>query len=617
LEQKYRSPYTGNPIPLSRLFTAEYEIEHIIPQMRYFDDSFSNKVICESAVNKLKDKQLGFEFIKNHHGAIVETGYGRTVKVLDEVAYQLFVKENYAKSGSKRNKLLLDEIPDKMIERQMNDTRYISKFISSVLSSIVREDNNDEGVNSKNVLPGNGKITSALKQDWGLNDIWNDLILPRFERMNRLTGSTAFTAWNNKYQKFLPTVPLEYSKGFQKKRIDHRHHALDALVIACATRDHVNLFNNQSAKSALKRYDLQHKLRNTEKWIDKDGKQKDRFTEFKKPWADFTVKAKDELEKIVVSFKQNLRVINKTTNKYERLVEKNGKLVKELVPQAKGDSWAIRKPMHKDTVSGEVKLVRIKVPKGKILTATRKSIDTSFNVKAIDAITDTGIQKILRNYLSSKGNKPEIAFTPEGLEEMNKNIMRYNDGKRHQPIYKVRVFEVGSKFPLGQSGNKNTKFVEAAKGTNLFFAIYRDENEKRTYETVPLNVVIERQKQGLSSVPETNDKGSKLFFHLSPNDLVYIPSEDERDNISQIDLVSLDKEQVNRIYKMVSSSGSQCFFVRHDIATSVVNKMEYSPLNKMEKSIDGIMIKESCIKLEVDRLGNIKPLGHDVHSSPL
>src|SRR5690606_1366540 len=48
LEQKYRSPYTGQIIPLNKLFTPEYEIEHIIPQSRFFDDSFSNKVICES-----------------------------------------------------------------------------------------------------------------------------------------------------------------------------------------------------------------------------------------------------------------------------------------------------------------------------------------------------------------------------------------------------------------------------------------------------------------------------------------------------------------------------------------------------------------------------------------
>lgn len=35
LEQKYRSPYTGTPIPLSKLFTTAYEIEHVIPRSRF------------------------------------------------------------------------------------------------------------------------------------------------------------------------------------------------------------------------------------------------------------------------------------------------------------------------------------------------------------------------------------------------------------------------------------------------------------------------------------------------------------------------------------------------------------------------------------------------------
>ncbi len=88
LEQKYRSPYTGEIIPLNRLFTTDYEIEHIIPQSRFFDDSLSNKVICESAVNQLKGNQLGLEFIKNNHGEIVETGMGKTVKVFEEDAFR-------------------------------------------------------------------------------------------------------------------------------------------------------------------------------------------------------------------------------------------------------------------------------------------------------------------------------------------------------------------------------------------------------------------------------------------------------------------------------------------------------------------------------------------------
>ncbi|WP_143309585.1 type II CRISPR RNA-guided endonuclease Cas9 [Chitinophaga vietnamensis] len=608
LEQKYRSPYTGAIIPLNKLFTPAYEIEHIIPQSRYFDDSFSNKVICEAAVNKLKDNQVGLEFIKSHHGEIVQTGLGKTVRIFEVKEYEDFVNQHYAKNRSKRNKLLMEDIPEKMIERQLNDTRYISKFISGLLSNIVRSATDDDGVNSKNLIQTNGRITGILKQDWGLNDVWNDLILPRFERMNAQSNSSNYTAWNETYQKFLPTVPLNESKNFSRKRLDHRHHALDALIICCTTRDHINLLNNLYAKSPV-RYDLNRKLRRYEQvsYIHPEtGEKIEREIpkEFHKPWQNFTVGVKNALESIIVSFKQNLRIINKATNHYESWVVKDGVKVKALQKQ-NGQNWAIRKPLHKDTVSGLVNLPRIKVPKGKIITATRKDIDTSFDLKTIEAITDTGIQKILKNYLAARENNPEMAFTPEGLEELNKHIRDYNDGKFHQPIYKARVFELGSKFQLGQSGNKSRKFVEAEKGTNLFFAVYQGEKGKRSFESIPLNIVIERQKQGLSSVPERDIKGQPLLFHLSPNDLVYLPTEDELQQNSNISFRDKHPKYVGRIYKVVSFSGNQVFFIKHEVATSIVNKVEFTSSNKMERSIDGLMIKESCIKLTVGRLGNI------------
>lgn len=560
-------------------------------------------------------------------------------------------------------KLLLEDIPESFIERQMNDTRYISKIVKGLLSNVVREEGEQEAT-SKNVVVCTGNVTTILKRDWGLDAVWNSLVISRFERMNQLTDSTIYTVWNERYQKFLPTVPLELSKGFQKKRIDHRHHAIDALVIACATRDHVNLLNNQSAKSDLKRYDLQRKLRIFEQtsYFDKKADKqvvRDIPKEFIKPWDSFTIDARNELEKIVVSFKQNFRVINKTINKYQ--VYENGK--KNLKSQTKGDSWAIRQPLHKDTVFAKVSLQRIKKVKlsealknlenivdkefrneiqristtyGKFdpdkinkyfkdrkflygkkdvskvdvyyfeteNAAVRKSLDTSFTEKVIKkSVTDSGIQKILLNYLASKDNKPELAFSPEGIEEMNQNILAFNDGKPHQIIRKVRVYEtIGNKFQVGYTGNKKAKYVEAAKGTNLFFAIYADDKGNRSYETIPLNVVVERLKQGLRAVPERNEKGYELLFHLSPNDLVYVPTEEEM--VSGTKCCTEDIK-VDRIYKMVSSTGNQCFFICQNVANSIVNKVEFSPLNKMERSITGEMIKEICVKVHVDRLGKI------------
>lgn len=686
LEQKYRSPYTGEMIPLAKLFTSAYEIEHVIPQSRYFDDSFSNKVICEAEVNKLKDRQLGFEFIKAHKGEKVQISQGKTVEIFSIEAYEKFVKDNYANNRTKMKKLLMDDIPDGFIERQLNDSRYISKLIKGLLSNIVREklpngEYEQEAV-SKNLISCNGSITDRLKKDWGMDDVWNRIVLPRFERLNELTGKDNFTAVN-KQGHLIPNMPLELQKGFNKKRIDHRHHAMDAIVIACTTRDHVNLLNNEAAHSKKYdksyRYDLQSKLRRK----DEEG----HYKEFVKPWDSFTSDAKQALDNIIVSFKQNLRVINKTTNYYQHYDE-NGKKV--LVKQEKGDNWAIRKSMHKDTGWGEINLrftkevslnealknpksivnkdfkrkvqellvqghdakyIRkyvednkdvwsdIDIKKIKVYYFTKDTNERYFATRfmsdlvgymsgikdydkaiaKIEGITDTGIQKILKAHLQAKDNNPELAFSADGIDEMNHNIVDLNGGKPHKPIYKVRHYESGNKYSIGQKGCKVKKFVEADKGTNLFFAVYTiDKLDKktgnvekvRTFATVPLNIVIDCQKKyqkewkmELDKVlkeKEIVDKEAVLHFILSPNDLVYVPTSDELRNG-----INADKIDKSRVYKMVSSSGSQCFFINNKVASIIVNKVEYSPLNKMERSISGEMIKEICIPIKVDRLGNV------------
>nr|WP_315198707.1 type II CRISPR RNA-guided endonuclease Cas9 [uncultured Flavobacterium sp.] len=687
LEQGYISPYTGNIIPLSDLFTTKYQIEHIIPQSRFFDDSLSNKVICESAINPkpYKDNQTAMEFINNQGGRIVPelSTNSRTVKIFTKEDYVKHITNYYGKNKSKQKRLLTEEIPEKFIERQLNDTKYISKIVKNLLSKIVREDDEQE-VTSKHIVSLNGSITSKMKQDWGLNDVWNNIITPRFERLNAITNSNDFgrielkkDEFGNKgKQVFQTTVPDAIAKGFSKKRIDHRHHALDALVIACVNRTHINYLNNLNAKDEDDK-SIKHELRNKLCFKTKPDANGNYKWEFYKPWENFTKKTEDELNQTIISFKQNTRVINKTVNKYQVWKEEDGAMKKVIVKQTKGDNWAIRKPMHAETVSGKVFLKRIKqshitianaieqiefivdkevkkqlVTKikqypnnidglkkhlkafpvmidGKAIdkvqiyetieaTATRKTLDNTFDEKRIEKITDTGIQKIILNHLKQEiyqnaidenGKKipaNEVAFSENGLDELNKNITALNNGKKHQPIKKVRVFEEGGKFSLGQTGNKTDKYVEAAKGTNLFFAIYQDENEKRNYKTIPFNEVIERQKQGLNSALETNENGNRLLFTLSPNDLVYVPTEDEKENLTTINFNKLSKDQTQRVFKMVSFSGNQAFFVSNNIATSIVDKMEFSALNKMEKSIDGVMIKSLCLKLEVDRLGKIK-----------
>ena len=528
----------------------------------------------------------------------------------------------------------------------------------ALLSNVVREEGERE-TRSKHVVVCTGGVTDTLKKDWGLQEVWHNLVYPRFIRLNNLTGTKDFGHWESKDGKavFQTGLPLDLQRGFVKKRIDHRHHAMDALVIACASPDIVNYLNNQSAANPHARQDLQHLLC-------------DRKREIRKPWPTFTQDAQKALEDLVVSFKNTVRVVNKASNTYLRY-DKDGK--KKRFKQEGEGLKAIRKPMHKETYYGEVNLIRkemlplkraledvdaivdkelracikgllrdgfnlqqvlanfkakdfkfdkrdikkvevyVSSAKSTPMVATRKSLDTSFNAKRIADITDTGIQKILLNYLKANDNSPEQAFTPEGIAYFNEHITEYNDGKSHQPILKVRVSEIrGAKFAVGQTGSKKTKFVEAQSGTNLYFAIYEDKEGKRNFKTIALDEVAERLKTGQTPVPETNDAGLPLKFYLSPNDLVYVPADEDRAAAHP----SIDKR---RIYKMVSATDRECYFLPFEVASIIADRVEFEAKNKVGRVIDAleyteqyessainkIMIKDVCWKLEVDRLGNI------------
>lgn len=656
LEQKYRSPYTGKNISLSRLFTQDYEIEHVIPQSRYFDNSMSNKVICEAAVNKAKGNMLAHEFIAAHHGEIVELGGNREVRIFTEQEYGKFVQDTYKNNKLKMNKLLMDDLPDGFIERQLNDSRYISKLICLLLSRIVREEGEDTA-NSKHLIVCTGQVTDRLKRDWGANDVWNRIVLPRFERLNEMLNTTQYTA-TTQHGHTIPNMPIEQMRGFSKKRIDHRHHAMDAIVIACATRSIVNYLNNQSALSLAltTRHDLQRAV--CRKVKDSDSNNKKWVVNL--PWEQFPADLQNALSEIVVSFKQNLRIINKTVNHYQKFVA-GKKTVAKQQKQATTDHWAIRKSLHKDTYYGDVNLrltkevslaeaasrasdivdkdlrkevqrmLKLQYTAKEMLQyfkkekdvwsdfnpkkiairyftketddryyATRKAVDTSYDKAEIEKhITDTGIQKIILRHLSNKGGDAKLAFSPEGIEEMNRNIRELNGGKWHQPILKVRWYEKSNKFAVGQTGNKVSKYVEADKGTNLFFAVSVGENEKRSFSTIPLNEVISRMKRHL---PIVGKDGKEPLFVLSPGDLVYVPKEGETPTVDTIDR--------SRIYKMVSCNGAQCFFIQEYVASPIVDKVEFLSLNKMERAITGEMIKQFCLPLKVNRLGEITGLGY-------
>ena len=105
-------------------------------------------------------------------------------------------------------------------------------------------------------------------------------------------------------------------------------------------------------------------------------------------------------------------------------------------------------------------------------------------------------------------------------------------------------------------------------------------------------------------------KDDKLFF-LKQGDPVYMPSEGEEvitDPQSPF-YEAFWKDNAARsksIHYVKQYSGNRIYFIKHDIANPIIKGKEFGSQNAYE-IIDGRSIKQYCIKLDVDRLGNIRP----------
>jgi CRISPR/Cas system Type II protein with McrA/HNH and RuvC-like nuclease domain len=197
-EQGHVSPYTGKPIPLTELFDRErYDVDHIIPQSRYFDDSFANKVICEKAVNKDKSNRTAMEYLEA--GSSIPSIFSKT-SFIDHV--------NKLFQGTKRKNLLATKVPEDPITRQMKETQYISVRVKEELNKIVGNDN---------VKTTTGGVTDYLRNQWGLTDKFKNLLKDRYAKAQ----SSAADFEYDKYSISLEKKQKDYNeKGILFKDIE-------------------------------------------------------------------------------------------------------------------------------------------------------------------------------------------------------------------------------------------------------------------------------------------------------------------------------------------------------------------------------------------------------------
>jgi len=194
-------PYTGEEINFANLFGEQplFDIEHIIPYSRCLDDSFANKTLCKANENRnVKHNKTPYEAYGNSE---------RWPEIIRRVE-----KFKGAYREEKLRRFLLKEIQDEnsfiemFCSAQLNDTRYASRKAAEYIAQLYPAEKRKTAVQTCV-----GKTTSYLRSAWNLNKILN-------------------------------------SDGI-KNRDDHRHHLIDAIVVALTSPSTVRTLTMISQRS--------------------------------------------------------------------------------------------------------------------------------------------------------------------------------------------------------------------------------------------------------------------------------------------------------------------------------------------------------------------------------
>jgi CRISPR-associated endonuclease Csn1 len=644
-EQGHVSPYTGQPIPLAELFNRErYDLDHIIPQSRYFDDSFANKIICEKAINKDKGNKTAMEYFES--GSAIPA-------VLSKIDFIDHVNRQF--KGIKRKNLLATKVPEDPVARQLKETQYISVRVKEELSKIV---------GNGNVKTTTGGITDYLRNHWGLTDKFKSQLKERYEKIQPLMADaeyenylTSFAARKKEIDKAgIPFtealltkdhVTQSFNQNFIKKknnkwvikgwtkRIDHRHHAIDALVVACTEPVHIKRLNdlNKELQNFLdnKREEflpgfegnpseLLDEILNLEREKQQPiFRQIERFRNIEIPWNGFPEDASQKIKEIIVSQKPKDKLLIQAD-------EKKGNL------QIK-----IRGQLHEGTLYGKSQGIEAyRIPLSKL---SEKKIATE---KVIEKIVDDYLKMIIRSHLKEYENKKEEAFSAEGILNLNKKLAskkgKNNRPAPHTPISSIKVFyrdpgkqkkkkgqeepeEALQKLDRVKAYNKSL-FVKT--GDNYLFAILNKEG-KRVYDLVTFFDAANLLKNEFNKIDDKDNfnkelvfkqyfeqkNNAKLIFTLKQGDAVYVPLKDEEIIINPDSLLYANywgntEARGENIHYVTKYSGRQIYFIKHNFAIPILKGKEFGSQNAYEK-IGDHSIKDVCIKLNIDRLGNISP----------
>ena len=629
------SIYTGKTIEASRLFTKEYDIEHIIPKSRLFDDSFANKTICERQLNIDKSNKTAYSFLQEKLSAEDFDQFEKRVK-------SLFGKI----SRTKQNKLLMtdNEIPEGFIDRQLRETQYIAKKAKEILLEV-----------SRNVTATIGSVTDKLRDDWELVDVMKELNWEKYDKL----GLTHIEEGKNGERL--------YKIKDWTKRNDHRHHAMDAITVAFTKPAYIQYLNNLNAKTQGDKKALSI-VGIEAKYLKRDKNNKLRFIP---PMENFREEAKKQLDSILISYKAKNKVVTKNKNVTKKSGGTNQKI--QLTPRGQ---------LHKETVYGKLKQYATK----------EERVSASFTKEYIQKVAKKEYREALLKRLEENNNDPKKAFTGKNslsktpiYTSLKNNIVMpekvkivwleadYTIRKDITPDLKIeKVIDVGLKTilqdrlnefngdakkafvnldenPIWQnrekgiaikrvtiSGVSNAQALHIKKdhfgndildengnptpvdfvstGNNHHVAIYRDEKGNLQDEVISFFEAVTRNNLGLSIINKNHEKDWEFLLSMKQNEFFIFPSEGF--NPKEIDLYNpINKELISknlfRVQKFskvgYGNTSIRDYVFRHHLETTINDVKELK--DKTYRSIKSLPYFEGIIKVRINHLGQIVQLG--------
>ncbi len=208
-EQGHCDIYTLKPIAASDLQACD--IDHIIPQSLGGSDSYANLALTFASVNLAKGESSAYDFIQGH----AQDAWPHILKYIsDPKRYPRNKAWRFLENARER---FLEKDEDQT-DHRLVDTGYMAKMALRYLSCICRD-----------VVPLRGGMTARLRHLWGLDGLEYELMdLPvRSVLHDEATGEVLLDEWGR---------PVRNPAWKAKPRIDHRHHAKDAIVLACTSR---------------------------------------------------------------------------------------------------------------------------------------------------------------------------------------------------------------------------------------------------------------------------------------------------------------------------------------------------------------------------------------------